>query len=65
MGSWHCKKLADELDLTISVTHFPPDASKCNPIDHRMFSLSSANWAGEPWLSDEMMLKHIRTQYAW
>jgi Rhodopirellula transposase DDE domain len=53
--------LANELDLTITVTHYPPGASKWNPIDHRMFSLISANWAGEPLVSYETMLKHIRT----
>jgi hypothetical protein len=53
--------LADEFRLTITVTHFPPGASKWNPIEHRMFSLISANWAGEPLDSYETMLKHIRT----
>ena len=52
--------LADELGLTITVTHFPPGASKWNPIDHRMFSLISANWAGEPLESYETMVKYIR-----
>jgi len=52
---------ADEFGLTITVTHFPPGASKWNPIDHRMFSLISANWAGEPLRSYETILKHIRT----
>ena len=38
--------LADEFDLVITVTHYPPGASKWNPIDHRMFRLISGNWAG-------------------
>jgi hypothetical protein len=53
--------LADEFDLVITVTHYPPGASKWNPIDHRMFSLISGNWAGEPLTSYEGMLKSIRT----
>jgi Rhodopirellula transposase DDE domain len=53
--------LADEFGLTIAMTHYPPGASKWNPIDHRMFSLISANWAGEPLVSYETMLKYIRT----
>lgn len=53
--------LADEFRLTITMTHFPPGASKWNPIDHRMFSLISANWAGEPLSSYETLLKHVRT----
>src|SRR5512135_1874843 len=52
--------LADETGLVITVTHFPPGASKWNPIDHRMFSLISGNWAGEPLTSYEMVLKSIR-----
>lgn len=52
--------LADETGLVISVTHFPTGASKWNPIDHRMFSLISGNWAGEPLTSYETVLKFIR-----
>lgn len=56
--------LADEFGLIITVTHYPPGASKWNPIDHRMFSLISANWAGEPLVSYETMLKYIRTTHS-
>lgn len=52
--------MADEFGLVITVTHYPPGASKWNPIDHRMFSLISGNWKGEPLTSYEVMLKHIR-----
>jgi hypothetical protein len=54
------QRLADEFDLVITVTHYPPGASKWNPIDHRMFSLISGNWAGEPLVSYETVLQHIR-----
>ncbi len=40
--------LADEFDLTITVTHYPTAASKWNPIEHRLFSQISDNWAGQP-----------------
>ena len=53
--------LADEFDLVITVTHYPPGASKWNPIDHRMFRLISGNWAGTPLTSYEGMLKDSRT----
>jgi len=53
--------LADEFGLILTVTHYPPGASKWNPIDHRMFSLISENWAGEPLVSYETVLKYIRT----
>jgi hypothetical protein len=69
-GSNDCRKwewkvalqaLADETGLVITVTHFPPGASKWNPIDHRMFSLISGNWAGEPLTSYETVLKFIQS----
>lgn len=40
--------LADELKLTIHVTHFPPGTSKWNKIEHRLFSFISKNWRGQP-----------------
>ena len=58
MGLQH---LADEFGLIITVTHYPTGASKWNPIEHRMFNLISANWAGQPLDSYETMLNHIRT----
>jgi hypothetical protein len=55
------QRLADETGLIIVVTHYPPGASKWNPVEHRMFSVISGNWAGEPLVSYETVLKHIRT----
>jgi hypothetical protein len=52
---------ADEFGLTITVTHYPTGASKWNPIEHHMFNLISANWAGQPLESYETVLKHIKT----
>jgi Rhodopirellula transposase DDE domain len=63
--SWHWKfglqQLADEFDLTITVTHLPTGASKWNPVEHRLFSQISDNWAGQPLVSYETILKFIRT----
>jgi len=53
--------LADECGLVITVTPYPPGASKWNPVEHRLFSPVSANWAGEPLVSYETILKYIRT----
>lgn len=53
--------LADQLGLTITVTHDPTGASKWNLIEHRMFCVISQNWAGQPLDSYETMLKFIRT----
>ena len=55
------QRLADATGLILVVTHYPPGASKWNPIEHRMFSAISANWAGEPLVSYETVLKYIRT----
>ncbi len=52
--------MADEFGLVITVTHYPPGASKWNPIDHRMFSLISGNWRGEPLTSYQAMLNYIK-----
>lgn len=42
------QKLADEMGLTISVSHFPPGTSKWNKIEHRLFSFITKNWRGKP-----------------
>jgi hypothetical protein len=42
------QKLADEIDLEITVCHFPPGTSKWNKVEHRLFSFISSNWRGEP-----------------
>lgn len=55
------QRLADEFHLTITVTHYPPGASKWNPVEHRLFGPISLNWAGQPLRSYETMLKFIRT----
>lgn len=54
------QRLADETGLLIVVTHYPAGASKWNPIEHRMFSLISGNWSGEPLVSYEAIVKFIR-----
>lgn len=55
------QQLADEFGLTITVTHLPTSASKWNPIEHRLFCHIERNWAGQPLVSYETMLKFIRT----
>lgn len=54
------QRLANEFGLTVTVGHFPPGASKWNLIEHRMFSLISANWAGEPLISYAVILNYLR-----
>lgn len=62
-GAWllGVQALADEFGLEVTVTHYPSGASKWNPIEHRMFSLISENWAGQPLERYETVLKHLRT----
>ena len=61
LWKWALQGLADETGLTIIVTHYPTGASKWNWIEHRLFNHISANWAGEPLISYETVLKFIRT----
>ena len=49
------------LGLVVTVSHYPPGASKWNPIEHRLFSQISNNWAGEPLTDIDKILKFIRT----
>ena len=55
------KQLCDVYDLNVTVCHYPPGASKWNPIEHRLFSEISKNWAGEPLVSFQTALHYIRT----
>ena len=51
----------DRFGIQVKVCHYPPGSSKWNPIEHRMFSFISNNWAAEPLLDYETVLKFIRT----
>jgi transposase len=53
------QKLANELGIPISVSHFPPGTSKWNKIEHRLFSFISQNWRGKPLISHEVIVKLI------
>ncbi len=54
-------QLCDPYKLTVTVCHYPSGASKWNPIEHRLFSEISKNWAGKPLESYETAMKYIRT----
>ena len=45
----------------MTVAHYPPGTSKWNPIEHRLFSEISKNWAAQPLESYETVLNYIRT----
>lgn len=40
------QEFADETGLAVTVCHYPPGASKWNPIEHRLFSQITATWSG-------------------
>jgi hypothetical protein len=48
-------------DLTVTVCHYPPGASKWNPVEHRLFSFVSLEWAGHPLRSLEAMTRYIES----
>jgi len=52
-------KIADTFGLSVTVCHYPPGASKWNPIEHRLFSEISKTWRGCPLRSFEAVLHYI------
>ena len=54
-------QLADSLGLIVTVAHYPSGASQWNPIEHRLFSEISRNWAGEPLTTYQKILNFIRS----
>jgi Rhodopirellula transposase DDE domain len=53
------QELADELDLTLRVCHFPPGTSKWNKIEHRLFCFITKNWRGRPLTTYEVIVNLI------
>lgn len=54
------EQLADALGLRVTVCHYPRGGSKWNPVEHRLFSAVSINWAGKPLRTLKVMLALIR-----
>ncbi len=54
------RQLADQFGLEVMICHYPTGASQWNPIEHRLFSEISKNWAGKPLHSLATMLNYIR-----
>ena len=57
---WALQQVTNRWGVAITVAHYPPGASKWNPIKHRLFSHISQNWQGEPLKDYETMLNFIR-----
>lgn len=47
--------------VAVTVAHSPSGASKWNPIEHRLFSEITKNWAAIPLESSEAVLNYIAT----
>jgi len=53
------QRVADKLDMSIHVSHFPPGTSKWNKVEHRLFSFISVNWRGRPLRTYETVINLI------
>ncbi len=53
------QELSNELNISITVCHYPPGTSKWNKIEHRMFSFISRNWRGRPLIDRQTVLELI------
>jgi hypothetical protein len=45
--------------ITVTVCHYPPGTSKWNPVEHRLFSFITLEWAGRPLRSVDIMSQSI------
>jgi hypothetical protein len=55
---WH--DFCQQYRLKVMICHYPAGASKWNPIEHRLFSEISKNWAGVPLINLQTAIKYIR-----
>jgi hypothetical protein len=55
----HLQQMADQIQIPITVCHYPPGTSKWNKIEHRLFSFISLNWRGEPLINYETIINLI------
>ncbi len=59
LWKWELQQLAQQTGLALSVCHLPPGTSKWNKIEHRLFSLISQNWRGQPLLTHAAIVSLI------
>jgi hypothetical protein len=59
LWKWELQQLANELDLTVHICHFPPGTSKWNKIEHRLFAQITENWRSRPLISREVVVNLI------
>jgi hypothetical protein len=58
---YELQNFCDRHNIKVTVCHYPPGASKWNPIEHRLFSEISKNWAGRPLDSYLTIENYIKT----
>lgn len=54
------QQLANQFGLKVMICHYPTGNSRYNPIEYRLFSQISINWAGQPLRSFQTMLNFIQ-----
>jgi len=54
------KQIAQRYGINVTVCHYLPGASKWNPVEHRLFSFITMEWAGYPLRSLDLMLDYFR-----
>jgi DDE family transposase len=55
--------VANQINLRITVAHYPTGASKWNPVEHRLFGPISTKWAGQPLVDYETICQFIRNTH--
>jgi hypothetical protein len=53
------QQFANQSDLTVHVSHFPPGTSKWNKVEHRMFCYITSHWRGQPLINIETVIQLI------
>lgn len=59
LWKYELQHLADEIDKTIAVCHFPPGTSKWNKIEHRLFCCITQNWRARPLIDLQTVVELI------
>ena len=53
--------ICNKYGIKVTVCHYPPGASKWNPIEHRLFSEISKNWQATPLVNFETVLNYTKS----
>ena len=53
-------QICDRFGRAVTVCHYPTGCSKWNPVEHRLFSQISRNWAGMPLRTWDTVMAFIR-----